>query len=331
MKDFCIVGSGITGSTIANLLSKRYSVEIFDKARGPGGRASNRRWKNNISFDHGLQYISPSTNKFKKFILNLKKKNILKEWSGNHLDLTFQKKEKSIKYIGSKGNNDICKYLIKNIKVNYNSTVTGIRFNSNYWTITLNYNKQVFFKYLILTLPFPQLKTLASKYVKKKISSLQVNMNPNITVIVAYKNCKKLPINSIKFNDKMISWAAQENTKNRFKSNQILWTIQCTEKFSKKIINLLKENKKKYQSIILRKFKDLLGYQTRNIVFKNIHGWRYAYSKCNTKLDSVWLGKNKLGVCGDWFNGSKAEDAWLSANSLYEEIKKTRLLKNSRV
>ena len=40
MKDFCIVGSGIAGSTIANLLAKKYSIEIFDKARGPGGRAA---------------------------------------------------------------------------------------------------------------------------------------------------------------------------------------------------------------------------------------------------------------------------------------------------
>ena len=76
MKDFCIVGSGIAGSTIANLLSKKYSVEIFDKARGPGGRASNRRYKDNLSFDHGLQYLSPKSNEFKKFILNLKKKKM---------------------------------------------------------------------------------------------------------------------------------------------------------------------------------------------------------------------------------------------------------------
>ena len=51
MMDFCVLGSGVAGSTIANLLSKKYSVHIFDKARGPGGRASNKRFKNNLSFD----------------------------------------------------------------------------------------------------------------------------------------------------------------------------------------------------------------------------------------------------------------------------------------
>ena len=51
MKDFCVVGSGIAGSTIASLLAKKYSVEIFDKARGPGGRSSNRRYKKDLSFD----------------------------------------------------------------------------------------------------------------------------------------------------------------------------------------------------------------------------------------------------------------------------------------
>ena len=74
MKDFCIVGSGISGSTIANLLSRKYSVELFDKARGVGGRSSNRRYKKSSSFDHGAQYISPKDIKFKNFIIKLKKK-----------------------------------------------------------------------------------------------------------------------------------------------------------------------------------------------------------------------------------------------------------------
>ena len=329
MKDFCIVGSGIAGSTIANLLSKQYSIEIFDKARGPGGRASNRRYKDNLSFDHGLQYLSPVSEKFKKFILDLKQKNVLKEWSGSHLDLNF-KKTKSIKYVGTKGNNDICKYLIKNIKSNFLSEVTSIKFTSNYWTITINNKDKFFFNNLILTCPFPQLKKLGSKYLSKKILNINPHMIANITIMAAYKNYKQIPISTIRFNNTVIAWAGQENTKNRFKSNQVLWTIQCTEKFSKQTINLFKRNKKKYEFLILKKFEELIGYQVKNILFQNIHGWKYAFSETNSNKNSLWLNKYNLGVCADWFNGPKAEDAWNSAKSLYFKIKKNPP-KNRRV
>ena len=43
MKDFCVIGSGISGATIANHLSKKYIVDVYDKARGAGGRASNKK------------------------------------------------------------------------------------------------------------------------------------------------------------------------------------------------------------------------------------------------------------------------------------------------
>ena len=93
MIDFCVLGSGVSGSTIANLLSKKYSVHVFDKARGPGGRSSNKRFKNNLSFDHGVQYISPKSIQFKKFIADLRKKKILKKWTGKHIFLNRLKKD----------------------------------------------------------------------------------------------------------------------------------------------------------------------------------------------------------------------------------------------
>jgi len=79
MKDFCIIGSGISGSTIANLLNKEYSVDLYDKARGPGGRSSFKRLKDKIGFDHGTQYISPKSEKFKKFVNQLIKKKSFKK------------------------------------------------------------------------------------------------------------------------------------------------------------------------------------------------------------------------------------------------------------
>ncbi len=321
MKDFCVIGSGIAGSTIANLLAKKYSVEIFDKARGPGGRASNRRYKDNLSFDHGLQYISPKSNNFKKFILDLKKKNIVKEWPGQHLDFNFEKTDNLVKYIGTKGNNDICKSLIKNIKTNYLSEVVSINFSSNFWTITLKNKEKVFFKKVILTCPFPQLKKLSSKYLNKKILNLNLKMMPNITLMAAYKNYQKIPISSIKFDDDIIAWASNENTKKRFTSNLTLWTIQTNIKYSKKVINLYKYNKKKYQLEIQKKFENLTGFKSDKIVDTSIHGWKYAYSNQPTaSIKSSWDKKFNLGICADWFSGPKAEDAWLSAYDLFKKI-----------
>ena len=225
-----------------------------------------------------------------------------------------------------KGNNDICKYLTKSIESSFVSLVTNVEFNSNYWIITLNNKDKVYFKNLILTCPFPQLKNLSLKFLNKKILNLAPKMTPNITVMVAYKNCKKIPVSSIKFNDKIIAWAAHENAKNRFISNQSLWTIQCTEKFSKKNIDIFKKNKKKYQTLILKKFETLTGYPIKKVVFQNIHGWKYAYSKTKTKVSSVWLKKSQLGICADWFTGSKGENSWLSAMELFDTIKKSRHL-----
>ena len=322
MKDFCIVGSGIAGSTIANLLSKKYSVEIFDKARGPGGRASNRRYKKDLSFDHGLQYISPKSREFRKFILDLEKKKILKKWQGNHLDFTFEKKDELPKYIGVKGNNAIPKYLIKNIRANFQSTITNIKFNDSYWEITINNKEKINFKNLILTCPYPQLISLGSKYIPNQIVKSKIQMVPNITVMLSYKNKSKLSLSSIKFNNDKLAWAANENSKERFKSNEMLWTLQCTEKYSKKIIDLFKDNKNYYLKEIIKEFENLIGLKVKDLIYKNIHGWRYAYNLKSQNLNSSWISKYNLAICADWMRGPKAENAWLSANDLYKKIKK---------
>ena len=130
MIDFCILGSGIAGSTIANLLSKKNSVHVFDKARGPGGRSSNKRFKNDLSFDHGVQYISPKSKLFIKYIHKLYKNKILKRWDDNHLDFTFEKKPFSTKYIGRRANNDLVKYNLKNIKQSFASPIEKIDFKN---------------------------------------------------------------------------------------------------------------------------------------------------------------------------------------------------------
>jgi len=320
MIDFCILGSGIAGSTIANLLSKKYSVHVFDKARGPGGRSSNKRFKNNLSFDHGVQYISPKSKQFSKYIRKLYKNKILKSWDDNHLDFTFEKKTFSKKYIGIRANNDLVKYNLKNIKQSFASPIEKINFKKYFWEVTLKNKLKYQFKSLIITCPFPQLKKIAKNYLDKQIVKLKVYMQPNITVMVALKNQKNLPISSIKFDDDILAWVANENSKKRFRSSINLWTLQATLKWSKKTINKYKTDKSIMNQLITR-FINLTGFEKNKIIFKKIHGWKYSYNYEKTPYLSVWNKKNNLGFCGDWLNGPKVENAWLSANDLAKKIK----------
>ena len=320
MIDFCILGSGIAGSTIANLLSKKNSVHVFDKARGPGGRSSNKRFKNDLSFDHGVQYISPKSKLFIKYIHKLYKNKILKRWDDNHLDFTLEKKPFSKKYIGRRANNDLVKYNLKNIKQSFASPIEKIDFKKYFWEITLKNKSKHQFKSLIITCPFPQLKKLAKNFLDKNILKLKVQMQPNITVMLAFKNQKNLPISSIKFKDDILAWAANENSKKRFKSKINLWTLQATLKWSKKTINKYKNDKSIMKQLIAR-FIKLTGFEKNKIIFKRIHGWKYSYNYEKTPYLSIWNKKINLGVCGDWLNGPKVENAWLSANDLAKKIK----------
>ena len=134
MLDFCIIGSGISGSTIAHYLKKKYSINVHDKARGVGGRSSFKRYKGKIGFDHGLQYLSPRSKEFKSFTNKLIKKKVLKYWRGNHkfLNEKVKRDKKHIKLIGVKGNNDISKFLLKNISCNFQSELSEIKRQKNY-------------------------------------------------------------------------------------------------------------------------------------------------------------------------------------------------------
>ena len=320
MIDFCILGSGVSGSTIAKLLSRKYKIHVFDKARGPGGRASNKRFKGNLSFDHGVQYISPETKEFKKFIATLHKKNVLKIWNGNHLDLTFQKKTMNKKFIGRNGNNAISKFLLRGIKQSYSSQIEKIVFKKNFWELKLAGGETRHARSIILTLPYPQLKKLAKRYLIKRLLKQKINMEPNITTMIAIKNQNQIPISSIRFNNEIVAWAANENSKKRFKSSFNLWTIQSSTNWAKKYINNYKK-KKSVEDSLIANFLSLTGYEKNKIIFKKTHGWKYSYNFKGSSIKSYWDKKYRLGVCADWLVGSKVESAWISANDLNKKIR----------
>lgn len=321
MSSYCVIGSGISGSTIANLLNKKYQINLYDKGRGPGGRASFKRIKGKIGFDHGTQYISPKTREFKRFTNSLIKKKILKIWRGNHIFLNSKKKEdkKHIKIIGKNGNNDICKYLLKKVKCYYQSKVKKIYYKDNLWFIVFNDGSLQTHNGIILTCPFPQLYKLSKKFINNPFIKKDIKMDANITVMIAIKKNKGSP-NSFIFDDPILGWAGNENTKKRFKSKYDLWTLQSTFKWANKNIDKNKKNLKKNSKILIDKFFKLTKIKKTKVIYSINHGWKYSSNSKPLKIRSYWDPQKKIGVCADWFIGPRLESGWISAHDLFKKI-----------
>ncbi len=323
MKDFCIIGSGISGATIASILSKKYSLDVYDKARGIGGRSSNKKLNKDESFDHGVQYISPKSTLFKKFINNLIKKRIVKKWRGKHIFLSTEKKEekKHIKIIGTKGNNAISKYLLKDINCNFNNEVVKIFNKNKVWEISFSDGSKKFYKSLILTCPFAQLKKLSKKYIKHPFINKKIKMDANITVMMTIKKTKP-NISSYFFSDKILGWAGNENSKKRFISKNDLWTLQSTYLWANKKINKNRENKELNSKIMIEQFFKLTGIKKTKALFSLNHGWKYSSNSKPLNIKSYWNSSLNFGVCADWFVGPRLESGWISAHDLFKKIKK---------
>ena len=321
MSEFCVIGSGISGATIANLLSKKHSVILFDKARGPGGRASFKRINGKTGFDHGTQYISPKSKEFKRFTKILIKKKILKVWGGKHVFLNSKKKEdkKHLKIIGKNGNNDISKYLLKEINCNYQSELKKIYYKDKSWHLYFADGKFKSFKNIILTCPFPQLKKLSKKFIKNSFLNKSIKMDANITTMIAIKK-NEISNSSYLFEDSILGWAGNENSKKRFKSRYDLWTLQSTFAWANKKINRNKENKKINSKIMIDKFFQLSNIKKTKIEYILNHGWKYSSNSKPLRIKSYWDPKKKIGICADWFVGPRLESGWISAHDLFKKI-----------
>ena len=272
-------------------------------------------------FDHGTQYFSPKTPEFKKFTKKLIEKKILKIWEGNHKFLSDKKKEnkKHVKVIGRKGNNDISKYLLKNVRCYFQSELKKINFQNKKWNLIFNDGKIRNYENLILTCPFPQLKKLSKKYIKNSFIKEKIKMDANITILIEIKKTN-LGYSSFLFNDRILGWAGYENSKKRFKSKSDLWTLQSTFNWANKKINQNKILKKTNAKILIDKFFKLTGIKRTKVLFSLNHGWKYSSNSKPLKLKSYWNSRLNLGVCADWFNGPRLESGWISANDLYKKI-----------
>ena len=119
MKNIAVIGAGITGITLANLLQKKVNLTVFEKSRGVGGRMATRRAEP-YQFNHGAQYFKIENKEFRDFLYPLMKNKIIIPLKTKHIEIFNKQVIKSIKmdnkkyYTAETKMNTVVKNLVNN-------------------------------------------------------------------------------------------------------------------------------------------------------------------------------------------------------------------------
>ena len=320
MKDIAVIGAGFSAATLCCFIEK--DLDFYEKSRGVGGRCSTRRVDNVGLFDHGLQYIKSQNKEFKKFLKDYSIwKGNFKIFQNNQLIDDLDKE----RIIHENGNNSLVKNLFRNKNVIFNKELKNLEKKGDNFQLTFKDDTQENYKTVIISAPFQQAYNLTKQFTEDYFSKFNFSMQPNLTLMIALNKGLKLNLSAISFeDDDVLGFAANENTKKKDLINKDLelWTIQSSLKFAIKNIYEYRNNKQNLIDEILKSFSIKLKVDIKkdNIEYSDIHGWLYAYNQKVAAPNCYWDKDLRLGICGDWFSGGNAENAFTNAKQLAKLI-----------
>ncbi|MDA9708064.1 NAD(P)-binding protein [Alphaproteobacteria bacterium] len=323
MKNVAVIGAGITGITLANLLQKKVNLTVFEKSRGVGGRMATRRAEP-YQFNHGAQYFKIENKEFKNFLQPLIQNKIIKHLEANHIEILNKEVIKRTKtynkiyYTPVSKMNSVVKYLINNnffIKLLCKIDKT-IKENDKWFIIDSDKASYGPYDWLFITIPPNQaLKILYNNFKFLDIIK-KIKMRSCYSLMLGFDKIKEFDFDTALFLDEDVQWLSirKKIIENKKYYNLL---INSSYNFAEKNVN---GNKDKISDYLIKQVSDIIKYELNNYEHKALHFWKYAMSEKNNNLGSFLDEDLKVIVCGDWCMNGKVEGGFLSAKDAAKKL-----------
>jgi predicted NAD/FAD-dependent oxidoreductase len=326
-KKIAIIGAGIAGLTIAKKLANFNQITIFDKSRGIGGRMATKR-TDNYHFDHGAQFFTAKSKKFKNFCQQAKNDGIIEDWNCNFAEIDQEKitrkwqfNDKKPHFVAKPQMNSLCKYIAKDLNIELKKQIQKIDFSHQKWSLTTS-EDEVFnnFDYLIIAIPSHQAINLVPKNFKYFDIISKIKMLGCFTLMLGFKQKITTQFEAALVKKSIISWISVNSSKpERPKAFSLV--VNSSNKWAD-------ENIEEDLDIVKEKMTNSLNkivkFDLDKIKYHNIHRWKYANSPLTKGRKSLFDPNINLGLCGDWFISGRVENAFLSALDLHDLLQQER-------
>jgi predicted NAD/FAD-dependent oxidoreductase len=332
-----IVGAGITGCLLAHFLdSVNIDVNIFEKSRGCGGRASTKQtdWG---QCDLGASIVPAQNDNFIDFMHGLCDQDIASKWpkklfvSQQNFGITpalenFTSDRENFVFNGKM--NAACRQWIKNANLHTNTLISQVRYVvGKGWQIKSNdvWHPELFDK-IVITAPWPQSQALIEQ------SELPINL-PDVSqswtscwsIALKLEQLVASEVDLVYLKDQSIQTLVRDSGKplrphvltSGAESKNEIWVAQLANNVSDELGKLGKE---KAISIATNGLCELFDLPEKSVSHTYAHYWRYARPSPGQKSLGILSQDNGLYVGGDWSFGASIESAYEAALTLSQAI-----------
>lgn len=311
-----IIGAGLSGLTLANRLSAIHNVEVFEKARGPGGRMSTRR-ASPFAFDHGAQYFTAESERFQTFVRELEAQGLVAIWPQDIRLTGGARLSDKPKYVAKPGMNAICKHLAETLRVYTQVHVETLSKDAEGWQMSAKDGTQHGpFDWVISTAPAEQSAALLPETFSGQTVLSEVEMQGCFALMLGFEQPLDLAWQALKSDTPPIGWMATNSDKpGRPDPSALL--IQSDNAWAEAH---LEDDPEQIIADLMAAGSALARVDLSTATHRALHRWRYASTPKPAGVPFLLDEKQQLAACGDWCPGSKVEAAFLSANALADEI-----------
>lgn len=319
-----IVGAGVAGLRLGGLLQARgLSVELFDKARGPAGRISTRRleWGR---FDHGAQYFTARDPRFVAQVEDWLARGVAARWTARFavLEQGELRKEVSppIRYVGVPGMSAVARDLAQGLSIRTGLRIASLRPCGKQWVVVADDGFETeAFDWVVSAVPAPQAPPLLEASTKMALQAGSMTFLACHAAMIRYAAPLEVDFDAAFVRDSPLGWVAREASKpGREPSNG--WVLHSTPAWSEAHLELPADQVlDALQAAFARALERSLPEPPER-ASGTVHRWLFARPETSLTGPAIWDPALGLGVCGDWVQGDRVEDAFLSAERLAESM-----------
>ena len=318
-----IIGAGLSGLVVARLLRAHADITVYEKSRGPGGRMATR-YAGEFEFDHGAQFFTARSERFRTFLQPLIDAGVVANWQarfaeydGNCLSTLRSWDDEYPHYVGTPRMNSMGKMLSADLDTVFEADISSIARGRDGWTLTDGSGAETGpFDWLVMTSPAAQTAALAADFPALGAFCGERRMLACFALMLGFAKPVEVPWHAALVRNADISWLSVNSSKPA-RGSAFSLLVHSTNAWADAHLgddlNFVLEH-------LLDEASRVTGEDLRIATHRQVHRWRYANIDRQAGPTCFSDADTRLAACGDWCIRGRIEAAFTSASDLAESL-----------